>query len=163
MIDNDQDLTILSQLVGCWAGTVLHRPVANQPFERMPGTSENRWVLGGRFVEMTLRAADSWSAVFYVGYKRSERRHVLVSLEPGDRRVITRRGEWVRDCNRLLLTSDRSKATCEITATGELKLEFAEQGAFGQDFVRLKAEYRPAIVAGIVEPPVRQPRRFVIA
>jgi Protein of unknown function (DUF1579) len=163
MIDNDQDQAILRRLVGCWAGTVLHRASADQPFAHMPGTSENRWVLGGRFVEMTLRAGESWSAVVYIGYERSERRHVLVSLEPGDRRVITRRGEWVRDSNRLLLTSDRSKATCEIAAAGELKLEFVEQGASGLDFVRLKAEYRPAIVAGIVGPPVRQPRRFVIA
>ena len=60
-------------------------------------TSENRWVLGGRFVEMTLRAGTSgtaWSAVFYIGYERSERRHVLVSLEPGDRRITTRLGGW---------------------------------------------------------------------
>jgi hypothetical protein len=37
-------------------------------------------VLGGRFVEMTLRAGtsgDTWSAVFYIGFERTERRHVL--------------------------------------------------------------------------------------
>ena len=51
-----EDQTILSRLVGCWQGTLLHRAAADQPFVRMAGTSENRWVLGGRFVEMTLRA-----------------------------------------------------------------------------------------------------------
>ena len=93
-------------------------------------------MLGGRFVEMTLRAGESWSAVVYIGHERSERRHVLVSLEPGDRRLTTRRGEWVRDCNGLLLTSDQSKATCDVMTPGELRLELAEQSASGQGFVQ---------------------------
>ena len=120
-------------------------------------------MLGGRFVEMTLRAGDSWSAVVYIGHERSQRRHMLVSFEPGDRRVTTRRGEWVRDRDRLLLTSDQLKATCDVMTPGELKLELAEQGASGQDFVRFKAEYRPAIVAANQAAPPRPHRRFVIA
>jgi hypothetical protein len=92
----DQDQPVLSRLVGCWAGTVLHRASADQPFAHLPGTLENRWVLNGRFVEMMLRtgaSGSSWSGVFYIGHERSERRHLLLSLEPGERRVKTRRGE----------------------------------------------------------------------
>ena len=46
----------LSRLVGRWQGTLLHRRDPDRPFMQLAGTSENRWVLGGRFVEMTLRA-----------------------------------------------------------------------------------------------------------
>ena len=113
---------VLSRLVGCWQGTLLHRASAGQSrFTQLPGTSENRWVLGGRFVEMTLRAGtsgDSWSAVFYIGYERSERRHVLVSLEPGDRRVTTRLGDWRLEHDRLVLTSHQSRAVCDMTTPG---------------------------------------------
>jgi hypothetical protein len=162
-----RDSTVLTRLVGCWAGTVQHRAAADQPFVHLPGTSENRWVLEGRFVEMTLRAggvSDSWSAVFYIGYERSERRHVQVSLGPGDRQVTTRRGGWtLSDANRLLLLSEQGKTTCDLTTPGELKLELEEQSASGHDFVRFRADYRPASAA-VVPPPVsRQTRRFVIA
>jgi hypothetical protein len=158
--------TVLSRLVGCWEGTLLHRGAADQPLQELPGTSENRWVLGGRFVEMTLRAGaagDSWSAVFYIGYERSERRHLLVSLEPGERRVTTRRGEWFPERDRLVLTSERSRAVCDMTKPGELKLELSEESPAGQDFVRFRADYRPATAAGPVAPPARQLRRSVIA
>ena len=164
--NDPRDSSVLSRLVGCWAGTVQHRASADQPFVQLPGTSENRWVHEGRFVEMTLRTGglgDSWSAVFYIGYERSERRHVQVSLGPGDRRVTTRRGGWtLSDSNRLLLLSEQAKTTCDLTTPGELKLELEEQSASGHDFVRFRADYRPASAA--VPPPVsRQTRRFVIA
>ena len=70
MIEGEHDQNVLSRLVGCWQGTLSHRAEADRPFQQLPGTSENRWVLGGRFVEMTLRAGtsgDTWSAVFYIG------------------------------------------------------------------------------------------------
>ncbi len=54
--ETEQDQAMLSQLVGCWEGTLRHRGAADQPFAEFPGKSKNRWVLGGRFVEMTLRA-----------------------------------------------------------------------------------------------------------
>ena len=123
---------MLSRLVGCWQGTLLHRTEADRPFQQLPGTSENRWVLGGRFVEMTLRAGtsgDTWSAVFYIGYERSERRHVLVSLEPGDRRITTRLGDWTLEQDRLVLTSHQSRAVCDMTIPGQLTLELAEEPA----------------------------------
>ncbi len=88
---------------------------------------------------------DTWSAVFYIGYERSERRHVLVSLEPGDRRVTTRLGEWTLDNSRLLLTSHQSRAVCDMTVPGQLKLELVEEPAAGDAFVRFRAEYRPAV------------------
>jgi hypothetical protein len=164
----EHDQTILSRLVGTWQGTLLHRTGADQPFVRMPGTSENRWVLGGRFVEMTLRAdfgGDNWSAVLYIGHERSERRHVLVSLEPGDRRVTTRRGEWTPEHDRLVLTSEQSSAICDMTSPGQLNLEMSEEPAPGLSFIRLRAEYRPATLPELMSRPllVRTPRRFVIA
>lgn len=163
MIEHEQDQTVLSRLVGCWEGTLLHRGAADQPFQELPGTSENRWVLGGRFVEMTLRASDTWSAVFYVGHERGERRHVLVSLEPGERRVTTRRGEWTPDRDRLVLTSERSRAVCDATSSGQLMLELSEEDETGQEFVRFRGEYRPAASATRVPRPARQIRRSVIA
>jgi len=164
----EHDQTMLSRLVGCWQGTLLHRTAADQPFVRMPGTSENRWVLGGRFVEMTLRAdlgGDNWSAVLYIGHEHSERRHVLVSLEPGDRRVTTRRGDWTPGHDRLVLTSDQSSAICDMTAPGQLNLELSEEPAPGLSFIRLRAEYRPVkgpepVAKSLM---VRPARRFVIA
>jgi hypothetical protein len=168
MIERELDQAMLGKLVGWWRGTLRHRTAAGQPFLQMPGTSENRWVLGGRFVEMTLRAdaeGDSWSAVFYIGYERSERRHLLVSLEPGDSRVTTRVGEWTPDRARLVLTSPQSRAVCDMTTPGRLKLELSEEPAQGLAFVRFKGEYRPAPPSQvIVKPSVpRQQRRFVIA
>ena len=50
---SDQEQAGLSRLVGCWEGTLRHRGAAHQPFEECSGKSENRWVLGGKFVEMT--------------------------------------------------------------------------------------------------------------
>lgn len=35
---------MLSRLVGCWHGTLLHRAGAEQPFQQFAGTSDNRWV-----------------------------------------------------------------------------------------------------------------------
>src|SRR5262245_21210262 len=134
---SQQDQSVLSRLVGCWHGTLLHRTGADQPFQHLAGTSDNRWVLGGRFVEMTLRAGtsgDTWSAVFYIGYERSERRHVLVSLEPGARRVTTRLGDWKRDNDRLVLTSHQARAVCDMTIPGQLTLELAEELVPGIEF-----------------------------
>ena len=166
MIEHEQDQTVLSRLVGCWEGTLLHRGAIDQPFRELPGTSENRWVLGGHFVEMTLRAVaaeDSWSAVFYIGHEQSERRHVLVSLEPGERRVTTRRGGWMTDSTRLLLKSEHARAVCDLTNPGELKLELLEESATGEEFVRFRADYRTASAANAAAPAVRQLRRSVIA
>jgi hypothetical protein len=146
---------------------MLHRGSADQTFQELPGTSANRWVLGGRFVEMTLRAdggGDEWSAVFYIGYERGERRHVLVSLEPGGWRITTRVGEWKPDHDRLVLTSHRSRTVCDVSTPGRLVLEVSEEVASGQEFVRLKADYRPAAASIIARPPMpREYRRFVIA
>ena len=166
MTEFEQDRMLLSRLVGCWQGTLLHRAAADQPFERLAGTAENRWVLGGRIVEMTLRtktAGESWSAVFFIGYERNERRHVLVSLEPGDRHVSTRLGEWRAESDRLVLTSPQFRAICDMTTPGELGLEFTEESVPGQEFVRFKARYHPNVPAAIVRPFARQQRRFVIA
>jgi hypothetical protein len=167
MSQSEQDPTVLSRLVGSWQGTLLHRAGADQPFQQLAGTSDNRWVLGGRFVEMSLRAGtsgDTWSAVFYIGYERAERRHVLVSLEPGDRRVTTRLGDWHLDHNRLLLTSSQSRAVCDMTVPGQLTLELAEQPAPGKEFVRFRADYRATVAPMALKPPLpRERRRFVIA
>lgn len=167
MSEREHDQSVLSRLVGRWQGTLLHRAHGDQPFQHLAGTSDNRWVLGGRFVEMTLRAdtsGDSWSAVFYIGFERTERRHVLVSLEPGDRRVTTRLGDWRREHDRLLLSSPQSRAVCDVTIPGRLTLELAEETAPGREFVRLSANYRTAVSAEIVKPAVpREHRRFVIA
>jgi hypothetical protein len=159
---------MLSRLVGSWQGTLRHRCAADQPFVDMPGTSENRWVHGGRFVEMTLRGVaggDNWSAVLYVGHERTERRHVLVSLEPEDRRVTTRLGEWTWDRNRLVMTSDQSRAVCDLTAPGQLKLELWEEADPGRLFTRFRADYRPVVTLQNTSKDllVRQNRRFVIA
>lgn len=165
MIEHELDRLILSRLVGSWQGTLLHRGAADEPFLEMPGTSENRWVLGGRFVEMSLRAGDSWSAVIYIGYEHSERRHVLVSLEPGDRRVTTRRGEWLPEQDRLVLTSPRSRAICSLATPGELSLEFSEEIGPGNELVRFRADYRSVVAPDVsAKPsPPRPLRRFVIA
>lgn len=167
MSERDPDQSALGRLVGCWEGTLLHRGRAGQPFESLTGTSDNRWVLGGRFVEMTLRAGasgDTWSAVFYIGYERNERRHVLVSLEPGDRRVTTRLGGWRLENGRLLLTSQQSRVVCDITVPGQLKLEIVEEAVPGREYVRFRADYRPAVAPLNIKPaPPREHRRFVIA
>jgi hypothetical protein len=164
MSEHESDQVMLSRLVGCWQGTVAHRSAADQPFEETQGTSDNRWVLGGRFVEMTLRAGDSWSAVFYIGHEGGERRHVLVSLEPGEPRVTTRTGKWSADREGLVLTSHLTRAVCRAGAPGELALELIEQGTPHGEFVRFRAAYRTAAAVVIAKPsPPRPHRRFVIA
>jgi uncharacterized protein DUF1579 len=174
---NDQDQVVLRRLVGCWSGQVRHRIAADQPFHESTGTAENRWVLGGRFVEMTLRAlvnGQSWSAVFYIGYERGERRHVLVSLAPGDRQVTIRRGDWRHDRSRLVLTSrDRlfdadapfqSTTICDLSADGLFQLALTEDAGAGAAFVRLQATFRPAMMPVLIgQPQAHPPRRFVIA
>ena len=164
---DEQDQSVLSRLVGRWQGTLLHRTGADRPFTQLPGTSENRWVLGGRFVEMTLRAGtsgDTWSAVFYIGYEHSVRRHVLVSVEPGDRRITTRIGEWRVEQDRLVLTSHQSRAVCDVAVTGHLRLELAEEVATDKEFVRFSADYQTAAARAVVKPALPGDyRRFVIA
>jgi hypothetical protein len=167
MMDSDHNHSALAQLVGGWHGTLLYRSEAERPFQQLPCTSENRWVLGGRFVEMTLRAGasgDTWSALFYIGYERNERRHVLVSLEPGDRRITTRLGDWTLEQDRLVLTSQQSRTVCDMTIPGQLTLELKEEPAAGAAFVRFKAEYHTTAAPVIVRPALpREHRRFVIA
>jgi hypothetical protein len=171
-----QDQMALSRLVGSWEGVLRYRVAADRPFLEVKGTSDNRWVQGGRFVEMTLRggpSGDGWSAVLYIGYERRQRRHVLVSLEPGDRHVTIRRGEWAIDPDRLVLVSQhrdtpasdyrQSRVVCDLQTPGALKLELAEEHAPGLEFVRFSADYRPAPPAGGAPPAARSPRRFVIA
>ena len=102
--------------------------------------------------------------MFYIGYERSERRHVLVSLEPGGRRITTRLGDWRLEQDRLVLTSHESRVVCDMTIPGQLTLELAEEPAAGKAFVRFKAEYQTAASPVIVKPaPPREHRRFVIA
>jgi uncharacterized protein DUF1579 len=167
VIVREHDQAVLSRLVGHWQGTLLHRAAADQPFVHLPGTSENRWVLGGRFVEMSLRAGtggDSWSAVFYIGFERNERRHVLVSLEPGDRRVTTRLGEWNEDGDRLVMTSQQTRMVCDMGTPGQLKLELSQEAAPGQEFIRFRAEYWVSKGApAVAKPSMARQRRFVIA
>ncbi len=167
MSECESDPSALSRLVGCWHGTLFHRAHVDQPFQQLAGTSDNRWVLGGRFVEMSLRGGDSgdtWSAVFYIGYERNERRHVLVSLEPGDRRVTTRLGDWRLENSRLLLTSHQSRAICDMTVPGQLLLELVEETVPGREFVRFRADYRAALAPMTMRlPQPRAHRRFVIA
>jgi hypothetical protein len=101
--------------------------------------------------------------VFYIGYERSERRHVLVSLEPDDRRVTTRLGDWRCEQGCLVLTSPQSRAVCDVTVQGQLKLELTDV-VDGREFVRFKADYRsggPPVAMRSAHP--REPRRFVIA
>ena len=166
MSEREHDQLMLSRLVGCWQGTLLHRGHADQPFQQLAAKFDNRWVLGGRFIEMTLHAdtsGEAWSAVFYIGYERSERRHVLVSLEPDDRRVTTRLGDWRREQGRLVLTSPQSRAVCDVTVLGQLKLELTDEVA-GREFVRFRADCRSGaspVLMKSAQP--REPRRFVIA
>jgi len=168
------DQAVLSPLVGRWEGTLRHRAAPDQPFEEFPGRSENRWVLGGRFVEMTLKgglSGDGPSALFYIGHERDERRYVLVSLEPGNRQVTIRQGEWWPDPGCLILIShaqpgggqaNSMRVVCDCRTAGELKLELREQPASGEEYLRFRAEYRTAEVARV--PPVPRPlRRRVIA
>jgi hypothetical protein len=169
----DQCEVVLSRLVGCWEGTFRHRGAADRPFEESPGKSENRWVLGGRFVEMTLLwglEGQGFSALFYIGYERGDRRYVVVSSGPGDRRVAVSRGEWIPDPGRLLLTSHsrsgedprQSRMVCDVRTPGALKLELAERDPSGEEFVRFRADYHAAARVPPVAAP-RPPRRSVIA
>jgi hypothetical protein len=161
------DHVMLSRLVGRWQGTLLHRGSPEHPFVEMAGTLENRWVHGGRFVEMTVAGGtggDGLSAVFYVGHERAERRHVLVSLALGDRRVTTRLGEWTWDTNRLVMMSDQSRVVCDMAAPGRLTIELSEEIVPGHSFTRLRADYRPAVNPAATGRPAHRPhRRFVIA
>jgi hypothetical protein len=158
---------MLGRLVGQWHGTLLHRGAPDQPFVELAGTLENRWVHGGRFVEMTLgggASGDSLAAVFYIGHDRTERRHVLVSLAPGERRVTTRLGEWTWDGDRLVMTSDQSRVVCDMAAPGRLKLELSEETVSGHPFTRFTAEYRPVVSpVAAARTAYRPHRRFVIA
>jgi hypothetical protein len=166
MTEVERDHSVLSRLVGRWHGTLLHRTDADRPFTQLPGTSENRWLLGGRFVEMTVRAGasgDTWSAVFYIGYEHSDRRHVLVSVEPDDRRITTRIGEWMIDQDRLVLPSHQSRAVCDTTIPGHLRLELAEDVGTSREFVRFTADFRTAGPHTVKPPLSREHRRFVIA
>jgi hypothetical protein len=166
MSEREHDQLVLSRLVGCWQGTLVHRAYPDQPFQQLAAKSDNRGVLGGRFIEMSLHAdtlGEAWSSVFYIGYERSERRHVLVSLEPADSRVTTRLGDWWREQGCLVLTSPQSRAVCDVTVPGQLKLELTDAVA-GREFVRFRADYRrgaPPVVMKSARP--REPRRFVIA
>ncbi len=132
---SEHDPSVLSRLVGCWQGTLLHRAAADQPFQQLAGTSENRWVLGGRFVEMTLRAGtsgDTWSAVFYIGYERSRAaaRARLARAWRSPRHDAARRVE-ARERSPVL-TSQQSRAVCDMAVPGQLTLELAEEPAAGQ-------------------------------
>jgi hypothetical protein len=163
----DGDRVLLSRLVGTWEGTLLIRSAAGAPSRRLCGTSENRWVLGGRFVEMTLRAkeiADAWSAVFFVGHDRGARRHVLVSLDSGDHRVTMRLGDWTGHPDHIVLTSEHGRARCEVTSADVLKVQLVEHAGPGEEFIRFAGDYRRASPEtsprGVSE---ARERRFVIA
>ena len=167
MQTESHERVLLSRLVGTWQGTLLVRTAAGAPSRRLSGTSENRWVLGGRFVEMTLRAADvadAWSAVFFVGHDRGERRHVLVSMDSGDHRATMRLGDWTGHSDHMLLTNEYGRARCEVTPSDVLRVQLVELAGPGEEFVRFSGDYRRAAPAARPrEISVVRERRFVIA
>ena len=124
----------MTHLVGGWHGTLLSRARADVPFERVQASCENQWVLGRQFVQMTLRLGDAvsnWSAVFYVGHEDQQRRHVLVSVEPGDNRMTVRRGEWTADRGKLVLTTQDMRVVYDISVPGNLSLELVDRSRRG--------------------------------
>jgi hypothetical protein len=165
MIEQEVDQTVLARLVGYWEGMLRHRPNANEPLRSMACMAESRWVLGGRFVEMTLRSTGghSWSAVFYIGYESSGRRHLLVSLDPGAQRIRTCRGEWHADADRVVMLSDESRTVCDLGNPGALRVEWFDEGDKERTFLRFWADYRTAEVPAAPALSARQPRRSVIA
>ena len=165
MIEQEVDQAVLARLVGYWEGMLRHRPNAHEPLQSMPCMAESRWVLGGRFVEMTLRSTggDSWSAVFYIGYESTGRRHLLVSLDPGEQRVRTCRGEWHADADRVVLVSDESRTVCDLGNPGALRVEWFEEADQEPKFLRFWADYRVAEVPVASGRSAPQVRRSVIA
>ncbi len=165
--EHAHDQAILTRLIGGWQGTLLARARADEPFEHLPASSENRWVLGRQFVQLTLRAGDAgsnWSAVFYVGHENHERRHVLVSLEPGDSRMTVRRGGWTADRGRLVLSTQELRVVYDLTVPGRLTLELVDHVRGGSGYTRFKADYRPAVPPVVGNPACAgSHRRFVIA
>jgi hypothetical protein len=165
----DGDRVLLSRLVGHWEGRLSLRLAAGRAFRDVRGTSDNRWVLGGRFVEMTFRAldvADLWSAVFYIGHDSGERRHVLVSLDSNDRTVTMRLGEWTGKPDHVVLTSEHVRARCELTPSDLLKVQLVDQIGAGEECVRFAGDYRRLLSAARPregEMSSRRDRRFVIA
>ena len=89
---------------------------------------------------------------------------MLVSLEPGDRRVTTRLGDWRLEKDRLLLTRSPVTRGVDMTVPGQLTLELAEEPVPGREFVRLRADYRTTVAPVTLKPALpRVHRRFVIA
>ncbi len=165
MTGQDVDQTVLSRLVGYWEGMLRYRDSPRDPLRSMPCMAETRWVLGRRFVEMILRSTNGerWSAVFYIGFEASGRRHLVASLDPGEHRARTCRGEWHAEPDKVVLLSDESRTVCDFGNPGALRVEWFDERDRQRKFLRFWADYRAAEAPVAQERSARQMRRSVIA
>lgn len=68
----------LEPMVGSWRAKTTFTMAPGAPAEVSEGTAENRWVLGGRYLEQTYKAAMMgmpFEGIGYTGYDNAQRRY----------------------------------------------------------------------------------------
>ena len=86
----------LEPLVGTWKATTTLTMAPGAPSESSEGTSEHRWVLGGRFVEQLYRGSAMgmpFEGLGYTGYDNASKRYI---------------GTWMDSCGTGVMTSTGS-------------------------------------------------------
>lgn len=150
-----EEHTRLAPLVGVWDVAQRFRLTPDSPFHDVKGTAENRWVLGGRFVELSLAIEDPdepFRATGYLGFDRIEGEYVFAWLETASTALETRRGPATPEGDGFMLLGahrdpesravKQTRLTLRMNGADAYRIDIAELPEGEKPFVYFEAVYR---------------------
>ena len=120
----------LEPLIGTWDAKITVWMAPGAPPQESTGSSESKWVLGGRFVEQRYEGAfmgQPFSGVGYTGYDNYKKKYVATWMDSMGTMVMVSQGDAAGQILSMTSTIDDVIAAKPIDVKTELKILGADQ------------------------------------